>query len=148
MNVAISVQGNPGKLDQTFDLVDYNSDEFLGNFGDRFVVATKLSVMDSGARKSLKEINSKSFPETRKDEFVESMTKNGMGQTHTNNALRDLESYVYSIGGSPLDDGGIATYGDQIGYAAEYNSWNLAPHSLTVNGSGTQIFRPRRSTAN
>ena len=148
MNVAISVQGNPGKLDQTFDLVDYNSDEFLGNFGDRFVVATKLSVMDSGARKSLQEINSKSFPETRKDEFVESMTKNGMGQTHTNNALRDLESYVYSIGGSPLDDGGIATYGDQIGYAAEYNSWNLAPHSLTVNGSGTQIFRPRRSTAN
>ena len=101
MNVAISVQGNPAKLDETFDLIDYNSDEFLGNFGDRFVVATKLSVMDSGARKSLQEINSKSFLETRKDAFVESMTKNGMGQTHTNNALCDLESHVYSIGGSP-----------------------------------------------
>ena len=146
MNVANSVEANPTKLDAAFNLVDYNSDEFLGNFGDKFVVATKLSVMNSGARKSLQEINSKSFPEARKDAFVESMTKNGMGQTHTNNALRDLESNVYSIGGSPLDDGGITAYGDLIGYATEYNSWNLAPHILTqsVSGSGSQALRSRR----
>ena len=56
---------------------------------------------------------------------MKSMCENGMGQTHTNNALRDLESNVYSTGGSPLEDGGIAAYGDQIGYATEFNLWNL-----------------------
>ena len=47
MNVANSVEANPTKLDAAFNLIDYNSDEFLGNFGDKFVVATKLSVMNS-----------------------------------------------------------------------------------------------------
>ena len=146
MNVAHFVESNPTKLDAAFDLVDSRSDEFQGNFGDQFVVATKLSVMNSGARKSLQDINSKSLPDARKDAFVKSMCENGMGQTHTNNALRDLESNVYSIGGSPLEDGGIATYGDQIGYATEFNLWNLAPHIITQSVSGNQAFRPRRSS--
>ena len=115
MNVANIVQGNEAKLDGAFNLVDANSDDFQGDFSPQFVVATKLSVMNGGARKSLQDINSKSIPDTRKDASVESMCKNGMGQTHTTNALRDLESNVYSIGGSPLDDGGIAAYGEQIG---------------------------------
>ena len=146
MNVARFVEHNTAKLYAAFDLVDSRPDEFQGNFGDRFVVATKLSVMNSGARKSLQDINSKSLPDARKDAFVKSMCENGMGQTHTNNALRDLESNVYSIGGSPLEDGGIAAYGDQIGYATEFNLWNLAPHIITQSVSGNQAFRPRRSS--
>ena len=146
MNVAHFVESNTAKLDAAFDLVDSRSDEFQGNFGDQFVVATKLSVMNSGARKSLQDINSKSLPDARKDAFVKSMCENGMGQTHTNNALRDLESNVYSTGGSPLEDGGIAAYGDQIGYATEFNLWNLAPHIITQSVSGNQAFRPRRSS--
>ena len=146
MNVANIVQGNEAKLDGAFDLVDVSSDDFQGDFSSRFVVATKLSVMNGGARKSLQDINSKFFPDTRKDAFIKSMCDVGMGQTNTANALRDLESIVYSIGGAPLEDGGIAAYGEQIRFSTEFNAWNLAPHIINHSVSGHQAFRHRRSS--
>ena len=72
MNVANIVQGNEAKLDGAFNLVDASSDDFQGDFSSQFVVATKLSVMNGGARKSLQDINSKFFPDTRKDAFIKS----------------------------------------------------------------------------
>ena len=146
MNVANIVQGNEAKLDGAFNLADTSSDDFQGDFSSRFVVATKLSVMNGGARKSLQDINSKFFPDTRKDAFIKSMCDVGMGQTNTANALRDLESIVYSIGGAPLEDGGIAAYGEQIGFSTEFNAWNLAPHIINHSVSGHQAFRHRRSS--
>ena len=125
---------------------DASSDDFQGDFSSQFVVATKLSVMNGGARKSLQDINSKFFPDTRKDAFIKSMCDVGMGQTNTANALRDLESIVYSIGGAPLEDGGIAAYGEQIGFSTEFNAWNLAPHIINHSVSGHQAFRHRRSS--
>ena len=148
MNVAHIVESNEAKLHGALDLVDARTDDFLGDFSSRFVVATKLSVMDGGARKSLQEINSKVFPDARKDAFIKSMCDNGMGQTQTTTALRELESIVYSIGGSPLEDGGIAAYGEQIGFSTEYNEWNLAPHIINQSVSGNQAFRHRRSSMN
>ena len=148
MNVARIVESNDAKLDGALDLVDARTDDFLGDFSSQFVVATKLSVMDGGARKSLQEINSKVFPDARKDAFIKSMCDNGMGQTQTTTALRELESIVYSIGGSPLEDGGIAAYGEQIGFSTEYNEWNLAPHIINLSVSGNQAFRHRRSSMN
>ena len=76
------------------------------------------------------------------------MCDHGMGQTQTTTALRELESIVYSIGGSPLEDGGIAAYGEQIGFSTEYNEWNLAPHIINLSVSGNQAFRHRRSSMN
>ena len=148
MNVAHIVESNDAKLDGALAIVNATTDDFLGDFSSQFVVATKLTVMNGGARKSLQEINSKVFPDARKDAFIKSMCDNGMGQTQTTTALRELESIVYSIGGSPLEDGGIAAYGEQIGFSTEYNEWNLAPHIINLSVSGNQAFRHRRSSMN
>ena len=150
MNVARSIKATPSMLDEIFNLFEHNTDEFLGNFGDRFVIGTNLSVMNSAARKSLQEINSKQFPDARKDAFVKSMLENGIGQTTTTNAVKALESIIFSVGGSPLEEGGIVYYGDQIGFAAEFNIFTLAPHIIAqlLGGSVSQAFRSRRSTMN
>ncbi|MEC7280778.1 MAG: hypothetical protein VXU50_01825, partial [Verrucomicrobiota bacterium] len=150
MNVARSIESTPTMLDEIFNLFEHNTAEFLGNFGDRFVIGTNLSVMNSAARKSLQEINSKQFPDARKDAFVKSMLENGIGQTTTTNAVKALESIIFSVGGSPLEEGGIVYYGDQIGFAAEFNIFTLAPHIITqlLGGSVSQAFRSRRSTMN
>ena len=99
MNVAHIVESNDAKLDGALAIVNATTADFFGDFSSQFVVATKLSVMNSGARKSLQDINSKVFPDARKDAFIKSMCDNGMGQTQTTTALRELESIVYSIGG-------------------------------------------------
>ena len=148
MNVAHIVESNDAKLDGALAIVNASPNDFLGDFSSQFVVATKLSVMNSGARKSLQDINSKVFPDARKEAFIKSMCDHGMGQTQTTTALRELESIVYSIGGSPLEDGGIAAYGEQIGFSTEYNEWNLAPHIINLSVSGNQAFRHRRSSMN
>ena len=140
MTVARIVESYDAKLVGARDLVDARTDDFLGDFSSQFVVATKLSVMNSGARKSLQDINSKVFPDARKDAFIKSMCDNGMGQTQTTTALRELESIVYSIGGSPLEDGGIAAYGEQIGFSTEYNEWNWLRTSSTCLSVATKLF--------
>mgnify|MGYP006262696431 FL=1 len=107
-------------------------------------------MMNNAARKYLQEINSKQFPEARKDAFVKSMLENGIGQTTTTNAIKALESIVFAVGGSPLEEGGIVNYGEQIGFAAEFNIFTLAPHIITqlLGGSVSQALRSRRSTMN
>ena len=81
MNVARIVESNDAKLDEALAIVNAATDDFLGDFSSQFVVATKLTVMHGGARKSLQDINSKFFPATRKDAFIKSMCDVGMGQT-------------------------------------------------------------------
>ena len=88
----------------------------IGNFDRKFVIGTRLTLLESGARKLLQEINSRSLPGSKKDALVKAMTEHGMAPIE---AIRAATVTAAEVLGAKESLGSLTPgkYADVIGVA-------------------------------